>query len=283
MSSYVAAGPIVSLDGPPPRPPRHRLLSVPGVLVEGATLDDFRAGANVYGYPPDKPELWASCEAATFDVKGEGTAPNQPRFYTVSYYLPVMCGTIGNVDFDAFRDRAEAALRATESYAIERILVHGVPDSDTPHLDDGELTILAGGAAVSPGIALSYLDDAIAVSGRAGMIHITRAIANALGVIPVGNDDEPELLFTTAGTPVAIGDGYVGADPDAGAAATGTLDWAFATGPVEVRLSGEYRLGETWAETLDRETNEAVYRVEKDALVTYDGEVQAGVLVDWAT
>ena len=284
MSSYVAAGPVIPISGPLPRPPRHRLLSVPGVLVE-ADPNDWRAGAAVDAYPSDLPELWAACEEGTFETKAVGDARAQPRFFTVTYYLPIMCGPLGNVDFDEFAEMAETVLRAVESYAIERLLVHGIVGSSNPHLADAHLRFPAGQGAVSPGLALSYLDDAIADSAREGLIHVTRAIANGLGAVPLGDDEgEPAELVTAAGTPIAVGDGYVDADPANGssAAGDGTTDWAFATGPVEVRLSEEYRV-EGWAEALDRATNEAIVYVERDALVIWDGVVQAGVLVDWAT
>jgi hypothetical protein len=55
----------------------------------------------------------------------------------------------------------------------------------------------------------------------------------------------------------------------------------FASLPVEVRLSP--MVATTVAQTLDRSDNVLTYRAERAMLVSFDAQLQAGVLVDWST
>ena len=160
---------------------------------------------------------------------------------------------------------------------VEQGLSQGVIGSANPYFGDAGLTIL-GGATVSAAVGMRYLENAIGATGRGGMIHITPAVASALQLFPVEPLDEKPLL-TVNGTPIVIGDGYLGADPDSGSSPGTGQDWIFATGPVEVRL-GPLVITDI-AETLDRSDNSVTFRAERYVLATWDTALQAGVLVDW--
>ena len=54
----------------------------------------------------------------------------------------------------------------------------------------------------------------------------------------------------------------------------------YATGPVEVRL-GEVAVMDI-KEVLDRSNNDVTFRAERYVLVTWDTQLQAAILVDWA-
>lgn len=281
MSAIAVAG-YVPVDGPLPRERVHSLLTVPGVVVPTGELEDhWQSGINVYGYPEDVPTLWEGCSAGTFRVKDEGDPPPVASFTSFVIYVPINCTAMGIGDPEEFAGRAEDVLRATQAWAIEQALAQGVPDLATPnpYLGDANLDILATG--VSVGVGLSYLENAIAATGRQGLIHVTPAAADALSVAAVSDLAEP--IYTVAGTPVSIGAGYVGTDPVSGASPGATTDWIFATGPVQVRIEPNIELvPDELTAALDTSNNDVVYRAEKAVVVSWDTALQAGVLVDWS-
>lgn len=275
--SVTAVGPALDLDGPLPVARRHSLLLTDGVLQEEAG-DRWLNGVNVYGYPEGLPGLWEPCSTGTYRTKDEGSEISTPRFDSVAIYFPLQCSTLGMGDFDTWTRRAEAALEATLSYGVERVIAQGVIGSTNPAFSDTNLTELTG-APVAPKIGLRYLDNAIAeLTGRDGIIHAGPAIIDAWGD---GNGlRDNDHLATPAGTRVVSGAGYVDIDPATKAQATGTIDWAFATGPVEVRVRDGVDFSED--ESLDRSDNTVVYRAEKYVLVDWDTTLQVGVRIDWS-
>ena len=79
------------------------------------------------------------------------------------------------------------------------------------------------------------------------------------------------------------GSGYIGAHPTGPgglAGPTGTREWAFATGPVEVRVEPAPRT--RVEESLDRADNTVVVRAERYVLAEWDTALQVGVYVDWS-
>jgi hypothetical protein len=258
-------------------------LSLPGVRVPGEPR--WQAGVALEGYPTETPDLWDACSAGTARVKDEGTTRPTPSFQSFVLYVPIICSALGIGDPEELAGMAAAVLEATESWGVERALAQGIVGMSNPFLADSNLTVLA--TNVSAEVALAYLEDAIGQTGRRGMIHLTPAVASALQAIPVGIEGPEAPVFTASGTPVAIGGGYIGADPsfaNPGQPSPGaTSDWVFATGPVEVRIEDEVTLvPEEVSEALDRTTNDVVYRAEKVAVVSWDTALQVGVLVDWS-
>jgi len=273
--SITAVGPALAVDGPLPAAPPFSLISIPGVVVGDG--DRWMNGVNVDGYPADTPSLWEPCSTGTYRTKEEGGDLPQARFDPIVAYLPITCSALGNSDWRAFAARAERALQATISFAVEEALSQGVILSTNPFFADANLDILSP-AAVTPAVGLSYLEDAIGATGRAGIIHATP------GTVAAWDDIEAVegVLTTVNGTPVAAGGGYIGADPVAGATAAAGQAWAFATGPVQVRLSEMLLVGDDINGTLDTSNNDLTFRAEVYALPVWDTALQAGVLIDWS-
>jgi hypothetical protein len=156
------------------------------------------------------------------------------------------------------------------------VLAAGADGSTNPFLGDSNVTVL-GGAAVTPAVGLSWLENAIGATGRQGLIHASPAVAAAWGFDKL---ETGEALYTVNGTPVAVGGGYANVTVDGDDPGDGE-DYAFATGPVEVRLSEAITLSDDIAESLDRSNNDVVIRAERYALATWDTALQAAVLIDW--
>ena len=275
--SVTAVGPALDLDGPLPVVRRHSLLLTDGV-VKPVTDDHVFSGVNVYGYPEGTPFDWEPCSDGTYRTKEEGSDISLPRFDSVGIYFPLACSSLGMGDFDAWANRVQVALDATLSHGVEQALAQGVIGSTNPAFSDTNLVELAAGA-VSPAVGLRYLDNAIGeLTGRDGMIHTSPAVVDAWGY---GNGlRDNDHLATPAGTRVVSGSGYIHIDPATKLQATGTIDWAFATGPVEVRIKDGVNI--TVDQALDRADNSVVYRAEKFVLATWDTALQVGVRIDWS-
>lgn len=297
----VTFGPPVVLNGPLPVAPARSLLTVPGVLQTDMTLDDegnlvekvvldasgnpirkdrWTNGVAVYGYPDGLPDVWEPCETGTFAVKSDESSFQTPDFGAFVAYLPITCSAFSLAsDPEGFAERAEIALDAIISYAVEHALAAGVPPpSSNPFLADANVDVLASGAAQSPYAALSYLEEAIGQTARQGMIHATPgAVSSWFTTFPMQENTSP--LYTTAGTVVSSGGGYAGATPFGESAAGEGQSWAYATGPVRVWLADEPTLD--IKDVLDRSDNNVTFRAEKYALVEWDTSLQAAVLVDW--
>ena len=277
--SVVAVGPALDLDGPLPVAPPHSLLNTPGVIVN-RDLTRVLNGVNLDAYPTGCASLWEPCSTGTFRLKEEESEIPQARFDSFVVYKPVMCSGIGLNPLAARKlsDKLEAVLDAVASAGVERALAEGVLESTNPFFGDSDVDVLAGGAAVSAGVALSYLENAIGRTCRQGMIHATPATISALQAIPDGSD----ALVTANGNTVVSGDGYIDVDtPDLAAQdPDGTTDWMFATGPVQVYLGPiEARDIE---EALDRSDNTVVFRAERYVVAYWDTALQAAILVDWS-
>lgn len=274
--SVTAVGPALDIDGPLPVAPDYSLLSIPGVLLGDG--DRWMNGVNVYGYPADVPSTWEPCSTGTDRTKDGTSDQPLPRFDSFGIVVPIACDAMSIGDWRDFAGRAEKVLQATQSYSVEEALSQGVDLSSNPFLGDANLAILAGGAAVTPEVGLAYLEDAIGATGRAGMIHATPSVASSWSWL----EDQNGVLTTKIGTPVAVGGGYIGADPVSGASPAAGQSWAFATGPVQVRLSDVQLVGDDLMSSLDTSNNDVVFRAEKYALAIWDTALQAGVLIDWS-
>jgi hypothetical protein len=250
------------------------LLSIPGILVEDG--DRWMNGVNVDGYPADTPSLWEPCSEGTFRTKVDGDALPGARFDSFVVYLPITCSamSIGNVQ--EFQNRARLALEATLSFGVEEALSQGVIMSTNPFLGDSNVAVLGGGA-VTPEVGLRWLEDAIGATGRGGLIHASPATVAAWEFEALETGD---VLRTPNGTPVASGGGYIGAEANGSAPAAGQA-YAFASGPVQVRLSDMQMVGEDINGTLDTSLNDVTFRAEVYALAVWDTALQSAVLIDW--
>jgi hypothetical protein len=218
--------------------------------------------------------LWEPCSEGTFRTKTDESDQPRPRFDSFAVLQALTCSSLGMGDPRAFAERAESVLDATLSYGIESALTWGVTGSTNPFLDDGGATVLGGGA-VTPEVALGLLEEAIAATGRRGMIHAPPRIASAWS-FDGGLSSNGEVLETWLGTPVATGGGYT--ELSAGAPVTGNIS-AWATGPVEVRLA-EVSV-QPISEVLDRSDNTVTFRAERYALAIWDTCLQVAVEIDF--
>jgi hypothetical protein len=273
MSTIEAPGIRLDLVGPRPRPRPHSLLSTPGVVVDrdgGRWLN----GVNLIGYPDDLPSIWEPCSDGTYRVKGEGTDRPEAQFDPFAAYLPVTCSTFGYADL---QEQAEAVLEASLSHAVEQVLVGGLLDTpaNNPYFGDANL-ILVGGGAVSPEVGLRYLENAIGLTGRGGMIGAPPEIIAAWEFEAL---DEEGGLHTPNGTPVYSASGFIGADPDDEASPGAGESYAFASGPIEVYLGP--MVSQSLATALDRSDNTVTFRAERYVLATWDTALQVAVLIDW--
>jgi hypothetical protein len=175
--------------------------------------------------------------------------------------------------------RSLAVLERDAPSGVEEALAAGVDQSSNPFFGDADVAVLNSGTAVSPGVGLSFLEEAIGATCRKGMIHATPAVISALQAFPFG--DMEMALETANGTPVVSGMGYQDVDTPWLAEPGATEDWIFATGPVEVHL-GPLVMTDI-SETLDRSDNTVTFRAEHYVVSIWDTALQAAVLVDWAT
>lgn len=266
----------LTLNGPVPKAPAFSLLNTPGVVVPGDE-DHWQAGATIYPYPVDTPETWEPCSVGTFRVKGDGAAVPLPAFSPFAVWLAVTCTALGMGIPQEFQDRAEIALDAVLSFGVANALSQGVIESPNPFFLDGNEDLPAGSTAQKPIVGLSYLENAIGASGRQGLIHATPAIASSWGITE--NDSSIQGLTTKAGTRVAVDGGYQGAHRIGHTAPPAGQEWAFATGPVQVRYESETRF--SIDQVLDRSNNDTTFRAERYVLAYWDTAVQSAVLVDW--
>lgn len=283
----MSAGPLARIDGPLPLRPRYGLLQAAtseGVqIVPGDERDRWINGVNVIPYPPDA--------AGTFDAGTLcGTSPDEkdtgeeiplPTFNAFTVYLPITCTShqVGNQE--AFRARAVAALEAVEGAAVERELKTGSGlGLQNPYLANGEGTFPLVNVTTDPINGLALLELEIADSGRQGLIHCSPALATAWKARHLISD-VGGVLRTINGTIVIPGQGYAdGGHPLNKDAATGTEEWVYATGPVDIRRSEVFTNPPNLSEALERSTNEITYRAERYFLVDWDTVVQAAVLID---
>jgi hypothetical protein len=276
VSNLTFGPPIVIDDGHAPVAPPHSLLKTPGVLKPPGDAH-WLSGAAVYPYPEDLPGLFDPCSTGTVRTKEEGTGVESPYFASFVVYLPITCSAMSIGDPEEFRGRAEIALQAVESYAVEQQLSRGLGVFTNPYFADAAHTLTGAGAtATAPMTALSYLEEVIGATGKQGMIHATPAV-----VTQWFDQDRLDLpLVTVAGTRVVSGGGYAEATPSGRTPAAAGQSWVYATGPVEVRHAPMKLLD--ISEVLDRSNNDVTFRAERFVLATWDAQLQAAILVDWS-
>lgn len=183
------------------------------------------------------------------------------------------------------REQAEAATqKAVEAELWGGKIAQASNRLDVPYLANNK-AVNVGAGVVPVNVGVAKLEQALADCGLGtqGVIHLTRqaaVIAASQNVI----EREGDKLFTALGTPVVAGVGYdpaVAPAVPAHATATGTPpafpappalgprpdnQWAYATGPVYVKLGGVDNLGEH----LDHTTNVLEVFAGRPAAVYWD-------------
>lgn len=280
-------GPPTWVDGPFPVVRPYRLVDV-------ATIKDdpegrWRNGAQVWSYPPDGAFTWNPCPEGTFEqgLKFEGGAIPIPFFDAFQVYVAETCTARStNVeDIREYINRAIAVFAAVESYGVEHVFAAGLFGSANPYLADTNADLLNGGTALSAIEALCELEQAIGETQRGGIIHADPATVTAwestgFTLDRVGSGVGGKLVTRGCGTPIVVGTGYIGVNPEAGPTATAKQSWAWATGPVDVRRGDVIENPPQLKQALDRTTNDITYRVERDYLVDWDTTLQVAVRVD---
>lgn len=190
---------------------------------------------------------------------------------------------MGLVGTDLLED-ARAELISASQKALEYELWEGVAiragSGEGVYLrkQSGADIVTSGGASAA--IALRSLEQAIANSpiGSRGIIHVTRDVASELGnkLLYKGKGDSAteDRAITRLGTRVVIGSGYTGNGPvgDAGAAASATNKWMYATSAVDVNL-GSYDVVSTPSTAFRTDTNDALVVIQRAAAVHFDPSI----------
>lgn len=244
----------------------------------------------VYPYPVDVPEGWDACApASTRGEKSFGTPKAPPEFRALTLSLPITCTAQQVPDQAAFRARAVAALAAKESYGVARALMSGADLDGGRFLADSGATFPNGTSATRPNHAIQVLEEAIAETGELGLIHCSPMLATALLGNGFAISDKTGVIRTINGNVVIPDSGYVGVSTPESAPGvlSGTEEWTYATGPVDIRRSEIFTTPADLAQALDRSlgatmgrSNTITYRAERYSVTVWDTALQAAVLVD---
>lgn len=288
MAVTVGYGPLLRRDGPAPAVRNNTLLQVAAKMGLLVTDDDdhWMNGIALQSYPSDAAHGFDPCSSGTDKLKVEGLPIKLPEFGAVEIYFAETCtARVVGPEEQWFLNRATAALNGAEESAVENVLATGGAVPNNPHLTDANLLQLNGGVATDPVEGLALLEEQIGGTKKGGVLHAAPATVTYWARYRcVQEPTRQGELYTLAGTPVVCGYGYIGAQPDGTLAAlTATEDWAFATGPVKIWREPQITIYPgTYREALDRHTNKLTYRAERPYVVTWDGNLQAGVLIDRA-
>ncbi len=285
MATFTAVGPALDLDGPLPVAPEYSLLSSAAdsdndpVITVITTNERVFNGLNVWGYPTNTPSLWEPCSSGTYRDKNDDYDADIERFDGLVAYQSIVCSTITQAPEETAM-RAQVALNAKLSFAVEQALAKGVTGSTNPYLGDSHLTQL-GGAAVLPQAGLNFLENAIGATGSQGVIHATPGVVSAWNFVNLVTDNGEGHIETANGTTVVSGGGYINTDPagKTGSDPTVGQEWAFATGPLKIYLAESVTLSP--AQYIERDTNTITFRAERYVLPLWDTSLQSGVLIDW--
>lgn len=291
----IGCGPHWRVDGPPPLPPPFGLLQAadgenrlvrinPAGGLDAEQLDRYLNGIEVWPFPVGPARTYDTYSVTSpRPVKDDGAGDEQlrPRFAPFTVYVPETCSTFGVPSEDDFVTRARLAMAAMEGTAVEREFLTGELLPDNPHLADGEGVFPAGDDVTNVVNALAILENEIAATGKAGIIHVSPAFATHAAAFGVTIGTRTGAQRTVNGTLVIPGTGYaVGATPLGHADPDPTAEWVYATGPVDVRRTEPIVLPGDVASAMNREENLLTYIVERHYLVSWDTTFKAAVLAD---
>lgn len=208
----------------------------------------------------------------------------------MTLHLDATCTTSRTGDHDLFKRRLMQAFEAVESAAMAREFQAGDKLNEQPYLSDGVNTEFPNNdAATSPVNGLALLEEQIALSCKQGIIHVSPMLATSLMGRGFALADSTGVIRTINGVVVIADFGYAaGATPNGHADPGANQEWAYATGTIEIRRTEAFVMPTTRAEAVDRGSggatmgrpNSVTYRAERYALVDWDTEVHAAVLVD---
>lgn len=273
-------GPPIVIDGPQPLPPALTLVGAARVVP--VTGDLWINGAAIWPYPRDLPDVFDPCQSPSSagHAKDAGTPATEETYASFNVLEGISCTTRSVRDPSEWQRRATVALEAYEHWAIEREFWTGALRSDNPHLAGATTNTLNAGTAVSIRDGVARLEQEIADKGGNGVIHMRPTVFSLLSAYDTVEADLGRgVAKTQLGTTVVPGVGYTGSKPD-GTAPTNVADWAYATGPIEVRRSEVQILPDSMSAATDRRQNFTTFRAERYVLITWDQRIHAAVQVD---
>jgi hypothetical protein len=259
----------------------------------GNSQERWLNGVEVYPYPTDTGSIFDACAPSTETdgTKSFGEDMTNPQFAAITVYVSETCKSYRVWDQARFKARAVAALTAVESSLLGRHFMTGEGSPLSPHLaDDAPTCQYPNGDTVTNALnGLALLEQTIAETGRLGLVHGSPQFATAIRE-RFAVDNRTGVIRTVNGIPVIPDFGYArGSTPHGHAAATGTQEWIYATGPIDIRRSEIFVLPDDLDQALDRgatggattgRSNTITYRAERYYLVVWDTALQAAVLVD---
>lgn len=160
---------------------------------------------------------------------------------------------------------------------------------DNKALSSASATVLNGGTALNPKRALALLEykiGEVSHGGEQGIIHMTRDVAAILSSNShmLFHDKDKEHLQTFGGTPVIVGAGYSGTGPDgdAGATASATNKWIYATGLVRTYVGDVDIVNDNLSQAYDVNGNQNDMRLKaiRPVAVYFDTSIHLAVRVD---
>jgi hypothetical protein len=269
---------LLPVDGPAPQPPKYGLLAAAAIIP--SEDERWANGVEVWPFPPDGAQGHDPCASGSTAQKTGGSVVSKPTFGSFTAYLNAACNARGIATNDEFRARAVAAFTAVEGAAAEKQLVGATYIPTNPYLADPNLVLPLGTTSTSPANALSVLENQIGATERGGLIHVDPATATAWRALQLIESQGAIMVTKANGTPVAVGDGYIGAHPVGHGDPSACEGWAFATGPVHIRRSTDVTVIGDIAQSLNRSTNTLLFYAERLYVVYWDQQLQTGVLVD---
>jgi len=242
--------------------PTVRLLSVDDDVVTGGELYDGTRSTRYLPYTP----FFIEVE----DFRSAFDLPGEDRFKRVKKQLEA------------------ATQKATETELWSGKTALGNSNDNLFLSKEGSATLAATGA-FPPNVALMYLEQAISNSptGESATIHLTRDVASYLNNAILDTDPSEKGLHLTTrmGTRVVIGSGYSGSGPigAAGAAASPTNKWMYATSRVQVHLGKVEVVNDNLGQGVNATINDMRIKAFRPAAVYFDPSIHYTVRVTLPT
>lgn len=263
-------------------------------VIEGGKATEDRRWENGYTWRPlggcGEAGFWAPCSGDTKPID-----PSGPIVEVVpgTVYAGFKCSSWALTEEERIA-HAETALYSMGGKQVEAELWTGAAAQaegwPNPYLASPATVKLTVGTETS---ALIYAFASLVAAMRecqgdiAGVIHATAATVllwKAARIIEIEtrqiNGIEQDVLVDAFGNIVIGGAGYDGSSPDGTIDPSGRTAWAYATGPVEVRVGPTYIVPDNTAEALDRKTNDIEWRAERTAAAAFDPCCLYGINVD---
>ncbi len=294
----------------------YRYIEVPPVPAEAALHGLFTAAPPVAAnldeeggiawrnYGCAQPSYWApAClPNGNPDTKTVSDRTGTSEQAPVILYVATECDTVGMGVGDDERQRTLDLLELGTQSGVEqalwgtaedspmqgdehRTLVRMIAETSSPAASGGHV-LSSGSTPMDRKSALAALSGALAgcAGGQRGVIHAP-AYLGELWAQELLVEDGQRLRTKGRGDTVVVGSGYPGTGPVGHAAATppAGAQWAFATGPLIVRLGDVQDMTGGAAGAVNRETNDQTWYAERTAVWQLEACCVYAALVSVAT